>query len=309
MGNYYLFLLARRISRLKHKSGFVTVIGRPNVGKSTLINKIVGEKVNIVTHKPQTTRNKLRAIYTEEKGQIIFVDTPGFHKAQNKLDKYMLAQIYDGLKGIDLLIFVLDANYTYGKGDNYIYKQIKNIDSPLIVALNKIDKVKNKKLLARVENYQKHIEQDIIPISARSGKNLDNLLTKIFTYLPEGPQYYPVDMYTDQQERFIIAELIREKIFILTRQEIPYGVAVLIEEIKDRETGKLLVRANIYVEKKSHKGIIIGKNGSMLKNIGRRAREDIEKLLNCEVYLDLWVKVQKDWREDETLLRRMGYRG
>ncbi len=294
---------------MKNKSGFVTVIGRPNVGKSTLINKIIGEKINIVTNKPQTTRNKLRAIYTEDRGQIVFVDTPGFHKAKDELDRYMLSQIYDSLKGIDLIIFVLDASFKFGKGDQYIYRQIKQSGIPFIVALNKIDKVQKKKLLTRVKDYQKHVDKDIVPISARQEKNLDNLLTEAFTYLPEGPQYYPQDMLTDQQERFVIAELIREKIFILTRQEIPYGVAVLIEEMKDRDEGKLFVRANIYVEQKSHKGILIGKNGSMLKNIGRKARMDIEKLLNCEIYLDLWVKVQKDWRENENLLKRMGYRG
>lgn len=305
----FLLLLVGRIFRLKNKSGFVTVIGRPNVGKSTLINKILGEKINIVTHKPQTTRNKLRAIYTEDRGQIVFVDTPGFHKAKDELDRYMLSQIYDSLKGIDLVILVLDAAFKFGKGDKYIYRQIKQSGLPFIIVLNKIDKLQRKKLLARVDDYQKYVDKDIIPVSARQEKNLDNLLTEIFTFLPEGPHYYPQDMLTDQQERFIIAELIREKIFILTRQEIPYGVAVLIEEIKDREEGKLFVRANIYVEQKSHKGILIGKNGSMLKKIGRRARIDIEKLLNCDIYLDLWVKIQKDWREDENLLQRLGYRG
>ncbi len=293
---------------MQNKSGFVTVVGRPNVGKSTLVNSIIGEKVNIVTHKPQTTRNKLRAIYTEERGQIIFVDTPGFHKAQNELDRYMLSQIYESLKGIDLVIFIVDATSDSGSGDNFIYRQIEKLDSALIIVLNKIDKISKNRLEERLKDYEKHLEKNIIPISAYNLINLDTLIDEIFTYLPEGPQYYPAEMFTDQQERFIIAELIREKIFFLCHQEVPYGIAVLVEEVKDREEGKLYIRANIFVEKKSHKGIIIGKNGSMLKKIGRKARTDIEKLLNCKVYLDLWVKIQKDWRDDKKLLRRMGYR-
>lgn len=293
---------------MKSKSGFISVIGRPNVGKSTLINKIVGEKVNIISAKPQTTRNKINAIYTEERGQIIFIDTPGIHRARNELDKYMLKQAYESLKEIDLIIFMVDGTSPFGGGDRFINEQIKSLDTAVIVVMNKIDKLNSKLLQDRLENYKKNTGREVIPIAAATGKNISNLLDEVFAHLPEGPQYYPSDMFTDQIERFIVAELIREKIFNLTREEIPYGVAVLVEEMKERDKGKLLIRANIYVEKKSHKGMIIGKKGSMLKEIGKRSRRDIEKLLQTEVYLDLWVKIQQDWREDEKLLQRLGYK-
>jgi len=290
------------------KSGFISIIGRPNVGKSTLVNKLIGEKIAITSPRPQTTRNKLQAVYTDEKGQIVFVDTPGIHKAKNKLDKYMLEQAYRSLDGIDLIVFLLDGSSYFGKGDDFILRQLKGSKTPILVVLNKIDKLDKNKLLKRITEFEEKTGREIIPISAQNGDNLDNLIETIYTYLPEGPQYYPGDMITDQIEQFIIAEMIREKIFHLTREEIPYGVAVLIEEMKERENGLFYIRANIYIEKKSHKGIIIGKNGKKLKEIGLRARKDVEKLLQTKVYLDLWVKILKDWREKEDLVNRMGYK-
>lgn len=292
---------------MKYKSGFVSIIGRPNVGKSTLINKLIGEKVNITSPRPQTTRNSVRAICTREEGQIIFVDTPGIHNPRNQLDEFMLDQAFESLKGIDLIIFLVEGTSPYGKGDEFIQNQIRGLDLPVIVAMTKIDKLSNEKLIWRQKDYQKKIGRDVIPISAYKGKNIETLLEQIFLNLPAGPQYYPEDMITDQIEQFVIAEFIREKIFHLTREEIPYGTAVLIEEMKEREKDLYYIRANIYVEQRSHKGIIIGKNGSRLKEIGRRARKDIEDLLQTRVFLDLWVKVQKNWRKHEKMLKRMGY--
>ncbi len=290
------------------KSGFVTVIGRPNVGKSTLINKIIGQKINITSRKPQTTRNKIRSIYNSTKGQIIFVDTPGIHKTKNKLDEFMLEQAFNSLKGIDVIIFMVDGNSPFGKGDNFILKQIKGINKPVIVVMNKIDRLNNKLLIQRKNNYEKNTGHQVIPVSATQKKNIDNLIEMILEYLPEGPQYFPEDMITDSIERFVVAEIIREKIFELLREEIPYGVAVVVEEMKERDNDMIYIRANIYVERKSHKGIIIGKNGKMLKKIGHTARNDIEDLLQTSVYLDLWVKVQKDWRNNNYLLKQMGYK-
>lgn len=293
---------------MAYKSGFVSIIGRPNVGKSTLINKLVGEKIAITSPRPQTTRNRIQAVYTAEEGQIVFVDTPGIHKIRNKLDKYMLDQAFKSLEGVDVVVLLLDGTSPFGKGDDFIVRQLKGIKVPVIMALNKIDSLDNKLLARRLKEYEQKTAKEVIPVSALTGKNLAELITAIFSRLPEGPQYYPEDMITDQIEQFIIAEMIREKVFCLTRDEVPYGVAVLIEEMKERENGLFYIRANIYVEKNSHKGIIIGKNGSMLKEIGRRAREDIERLLQTDVYLDLWVKFLKDWREKEEFIRRMGYR-
>lgn len=293
---------------MAYKSGFVSIIGRPNVGKSTLINKLVGEKIVITSPRPQTTRNRIQAVYTAEEGQIVFVDTPGIHKIRNKLDKYMLDQAFKSLEGVDVVVLLLDGTSPFGKGDDFIVRQLKGIKVPVIMALNKIDSLDNKLLAWRLKEYEQKTAKEVIPVSALTGKNLAELITAIFSRLPEGPQYYPEDMITDQIEQFIIAEMIREKVFCLTRDEVPYGVAVLIEEMKERENGLFYIRANIYVEKNSHKGIIIGKNGSMLKEIGRRAREDIERLLQTDVYLDLWVKFLKDWREKEEFIRRMGYR-
>ncbi|MFW5999535.1 MAG: GTPase Era [Halanaerobiaceae bacterium] len=293
---------------MTYKSGFVSIVGRPNVGKSTLVNYFAGQKVAITSVRPQTTRNRIKTIYSTDEGQIIFIDTPGVHRPKNKLDKFMLREVYESLDGIDVVLFMVEATFPPGKGDRYIKKQLQNIEIPVLGIMNKIDEVNNKQLVQRQKKYSQHMGLDVIPISARTGRNIDTLVEKILELLPEGPQYYPEDMVTDRLEQFVISEFVREKVFQLTRQEIPYGVAVVIEEYKERENGKLFIRANIYVEKKSHKGIIIGKNGRLIKEVGRRARRDVEKLLNQEIYLDLWVKVQKDWREDENLLKRMGYK-
>jgi len=293
---------------MTYKSGFVTVIGRPNVGKSTLVNTLIGEKINIISPRPQTTRNSIKAIYSEEQGQIIFIDTPGIHEARNELDKYMLDEAYGSLEGIDIIIFILDANTYWGRNDQLIYDQIKNSKSKIIYVMNKIDKISNKELIKKQKKYSQKVGEEVMPISALKGRNTENLKREIFTALPEGPQYYPEDMITDQIERFVFAELIREQIFYLTREEVPYGAAVIVEEVKERENEDYYVRANIFVEKKSHKGIIIGKNGRMIKKIGKKARKEIEDLMQTKVYLDLWVKVLKDWREKDNLLRRMGYK-
>lgn len=293
---------------MSYKSGFVTVLGRPNVGKSTLINSLIEEKIAITSPRPQTTRNRIRAVYTADNGQIVFVDTPGIHKSRNELDKYMLNQALKNLEGIDLILLLVDGTSPFAKGDDFIVRQLKGIRIPVLVAMNKIDRIDSKLLLNRQQEYEARTEREVIPISARRKRNLDTLIDRIFSHLPEGPQYYPDEMITDQIEQFIIAEMIREKIFYLTRDEVPYGIAVRIEEMKERENGMVYIRANIYVEKKSHKGIIIGKNGSMLKEIGLRARKDIEKLLQTDLYLDLWVKVLKDWREKKNLIKRMGYK-
>lgn len=291
------------------KSGFISIIGRPNVGKSTFVNNFIGEKAAIVSRKPQTTRNQIKAIYTEDRGQIIFVDTPGIHKAKNELDKYMLDQSFESLKGIDLVLFMVEATSPFGKGDNFILNQLSGIKQKLIVIMNKIDKINKKLLSRRIDDYEKNTGKKIIPISAMYNTNFSSLKRKIFKKLPEGPQYYPEDMYVDQWEKFIVAELIREQIFRLTREEIPYGTAVIVEEMKERDDDLIYIRANVFVEQKSHKGIIIGKNGKMLKKIGSYSRKKIQKLLNTKVYLDLWVKVKKDWRENKSLIRQMGYRG
>ncbi|MGM0602333.1 MAG: GTPase Era [Bacillota bacterium] len=294
---------------MSYKSGFVTVIGRPNVGKSTLVNKLVGEKINIISPRPQTTRNSIKAIYSEDNGQIIFIDTPGIHQPRNKLDNFMMDQAYKSLEGIDVIIFIVDGSTYWGRGDQQIFDQIKNSSKPVICVMNKIDKIKRKDILKKQKEYSQKTSSEVIPISASEEQNLDSLLSEIFQHLPEGPQYYPDDMITDQIERFVFAEIIREKVFYLCREEVPYGVAVLVEEVKERNNEDYYIRANIYVEKKSHKGIIIGKNGSMLKKIGKNARKEIEDLLQTKVYLDLWVKILKDWREKENLLKRMGYKG
>ncbi|MBS3810683.1 MAG: GTPase Era [Halanaerobiales bacterium] len=291
------------------KSGFVTVVGRPNVGKSTLINHLIGEKISITSPRPQTTRNSIKAIYTAKRGQIIFVDTPGIYKVKNDLDRYMVNEAYKSLEGIDIIILMLEATKNYKKSDQVIYNQIKNSSQPFLIVLNKIDRIKKTKLPQVINDFQMNIEEEIIPISSKTGRNVKTLLDEIFKHLPEGPQYFPEDMITDQIEQFIVAEMIREKMFYLLREEIPFGIAVLIEEMEERNDNIMYIRSNIYVEKKSHKGIIIGKNGKMLKKIGVRARKDIEKLLQQKVYLDLWIKIEKDWRDNKVLLRRMGYKG
>lgn len=293
------------------KSGFVSVIGRPNVGKSTLINAIMGEKLNIISDKPQTTRNTIRCIYTREDYQIVFLDTPGIHKPKHKLGEHMLSSALGSLNGVDIVITMIDCSVEIGSGDMYILDIAKESRAKKILVLNKIDKApknKQEEALVKLLPYQ-DIFETIIPISAATRENIDKLMDEIVDLLPEGPSYFPADMIIDMPERFIIAEYIREKIMMQTREEIPYGVAVEVISMKERENKNLIdIDANIYIERNSHKGIIIGKHGNMLKIIGSQARIDIEKLLNCKVNLQLWVKVRKDWRENPRDLKDLGFR-
>ncbi len=291
------------------KSGFVTIIGRPNVGKSTLMNRIIGEKIAIMSDKPQTTRNRIQCVYTQKDHQIVFLDTPGIHKPKHKLGQYMVKIAKDTLREVDAVLFVVDEGTSIGPGDQYIMDQLEGIDTPIILVLNKIDKMNQEDLNTLYNKYEEtKLFKHIIGISALEGANLDNLINLIVSYLPEGPQYFPEHMVTDQPERLIVSELIREKILHYTDQEIPHGVAVETTLMKRREDKDIIdINATIYCERKSHKGIIIGKGGRKLKGIGKSAREDIEKLLGSKVYLEIWVKVKEDWRNSESSLRNFGY--
>lgn len=292
-----------------YRSGFVSVIGRPNVGKSTLLNNIIGEKVSIISNKPQTTRNKIQCVYTDEDFQIVFLDTPGIHKPKNKLDEYMLKVSRSSLEEVDIIAFMVDDSIKIGPIDSYIIDQAKNISTPKILIINKIDKLDQNKVKELISEYESlKIFDDIIPISAIYNMNLETVVNVIKTYLPEGPKYFPDDMITDQPERFIIAEIVREKALNYLEQEVPHGVAVGIDSIKKRKDKDLIdIHATIYCEKESHKGIIIGKNGRKLKGIGKSARIDIENLLGSQVNLQLWVKVEKNWREKEYKIKYLGY--
>ncbi|MDQ0339644.1 GTP-binding protein Era [Caldalkalibacillus uzonensis] len=291
------------------RSGFVALIGRPNVGKSTLMNHIIGQKVAIMSDKPQTTRNKIQGIYTSSAGQIIFVDTPGIHKPKTKLGDYMVTIAHNTLREVDVILFLVDAKEGMGPGDQWIINQLKEISTPVFLVVNKIDLVHPDELLPLIEQYAAlHHFKEVIPVSALQGNNTSRLVEQIIAYLPEGPQYYPSDQVTDHPERFIVAELIREKVLQLTHEEIPHSIAVDIEEIKRRdERGTVFVSAVIYTERDSQKKIIIGKEGRMLKEIGTRARQEIEALLGSKIFLDLWVKVKKDWRNKMNQLRLFGY--
>lgn len=293
----------------KFKSGFVSIIGRPNVGKSTLLNRIVGQKIAIMSDKAQTTRNKIQGIYTTDDAQVVFIDTPGIHKPKHRLGDFMVQSALSTLNEVEIVLFMINAAEKRGPGDNYIMERVKNIESPVFLVINKIDEVHPDKLLPMIEEYKAEMDfAEIIPISAQEGNNVDTLLAVIKDYLEEGPQYYPEDQVTDHPEYFIISELIREKVLELTREEVPHSVAVVIEKIERNENEKVTIHASIIVERTSQKGIIIGKNGKMLKDIGTRARRDIELLLGDKIFLDLWVKVQKDWRDKQTYLQDYGYR-
>lgn len=293
-----------------YKSGFVTVIGRPNVGKSTLLNQIVGEKISIISDKPQTTRNKIQLIYTEENCQIVFLDTPGIQMPKNKLGEYMLKVSKETLEEVDIITFIVDESMNIGKLDKYIIDELKEIKTPIILLINKIDKINKEEINLLVEKYHNmNMFEDIIPISAINGENINLYINALKKLLPEGPQYFPDDMITDQPERFIISEIIREKALENLSEEVPHGIFVEIERISEREDRNLIdVSAVIYCEKESHKGIIIGKNGRMLKTIGKNARLDIEKLLGSQINLQIWVKVEKNWREKESKVRYFGYK-
>lgn len=293
----------------EYKSGFVALIGRPNVGKSTLMNKIIGQKIAITSNKPQTTRNKIQTVYTCDEGQIIFLDTPGIHKAKNKLGEYMVNVAEKTLKEVDVILWLVEPSTFIGAGEQHIAEQLKDINVPVILVINKIDTVKKEEILVFIDAYRKILDfAEIIPASALRDKNADEIVESIFKYLPQGPQYYDEDTVTDQPMRQIVAEIIREKALHALNEEIPHGIAVTIEKMKERKNGKITdIEATIICERDSHKGIIIGKQGSMLKKIGSNARYEIEQMLEMKVNLQLWVKVRKDWRDSELLMKNYGY--
>ena len=292
-----------------YRSGFVALVGRPNVGKSTLMNRMVGRKLAIMSDKPQTTRNKITAVLTTDGAQLVFIDTPGIHKPKHKLGEYMVNVARNVLHEVDIVLFLVEAGEKeVGGGDRYIIEQLKEIKTPVILVINKIDTVEKTVLLSLIEMYRQTFDfREIVPVSALDGENVGQLVDVLTGLIPEGPQYYPDDMITDQPERVIIKEIVREKVLHLTRDEIPHSVAVEIEEIKKRKNEMVYVRAVIFVERDSQKGIIVGKDGQMLKKVGALARGEVENLLGSKVYLDLWVKVKKDWRNSDNFLRDMGF--
>ena len=291
------------------KSGFVAIVGRPNVGKSTFMNYVLGQKIAIMSDKAQTTRNKIQGVYTNQNCQIVFLDTPGIHKPKHELGNFMVESAYSALKEVDAVLFMVNAAEKRGPGDDFIIEKLKNIKTPVFLVLNKIDLISPDELLDRVESYQETIPfAGIIPISVLQGNNVQELMTTLTNHLPEGPQYYPSDQITDHPEYFVVSELIREKILHLTKEEIPHSVAVTVDKMQKDEFDKVHVYANIIVERPTQKGIIIGKGGKLLKEIGVRARKDIEQLLGNKVYLELWVKVEKDWRKKKSHLQDFGYR-
>ena len=291
------------------KSGFVTLIGRPNVGKSTLMNYLIGQKIAITSNKPQTTRNRIQTVLTTDEGQIVFVDTPGIHKAKNKLGEYMVNVAEKTLNEVDVVLWLVEPTTFIGAGEQHIAKQLQRVKTPVILVINKVDSVKREEILPAIAAAYKDIYDfaDIVPVSARSGDNTDELLRVIMKYLPYGPQFYDEDTVTDQPERQIVAELIREKALHSLQDEIPHGIAVAIDRMK-MQNKVMHIDATIICERDSHKGIIIGKQGSMLKKIGSTARYEIERMLDCKVNLKLWVKVKKDWRDSEFLMKNFGYR-
>lgn len=293
----------------KFKSGFVTLIGRPNVGKSTLMNQIIGQKIAITSDKPQTTRNRIQTVFTNEEGQIIFIDTPGIHKAKNKLGDYMVSVAERTLNEVDVVLWLVEPSTFIGAGERHIAEQLKKVKTPVFLIINKIDTVKKEEILTFIQAYKDvHDFAEIIPVSALKGENKESLLQEVFRYLPEGPQFYDVDTITDQPERQIVAELVREKALRLLDDEIPHGIAVSIESMKERRHGHIMdIEATIICERDSHKGIIIGKQGAMLKRIGVDARREIENLLDIKVNLQIWVKVKKAWRDSDFLLKNYGY--
>ncbi|MDF2539681.1 MAG: GTP-binding protein Era [Herbinix sp.] len=313
----------------KFKSGFVTLIGRPNVGKSTLMNQLIGQKIAITSDKPQTTRNRIQTVYTDERGQIIFLDTPGIHKAKNKLGEYMVNVAERTVSEVDVVLWLVEPSTFIGAGEQLIAEKLKKTKTPIILVINKIDTVKKEEILTFIAAYKDICNfAEIIPVSALKGENTKVLIQTLYGYLPEGPQYYDEDTVTDQPERQIVAELIREKALRLLNDEIPHGIAVSIERMKERTSyreeqdsfdegshqtqyqdrgGLIDIDATIVCERDSHKGIIIGKGGTMLKQIGTHARREIENLLDCKVNLKLWVKVKKDWRDSDFLMKNYGY--
>ncbi|MEZ7728254.1 GTPase Era [Granulicatella sp. 20925_1_28] len=290
-------------------SGFVAIVGRPNVGKSTFMNYVLGQKIAIMSDKAQTTRNKIQGVYTKDDAQIVFLDTPGIHKPKHELGEFMVKSAYSALKEVDAVLFMVNVSEKRGPGDDFIIEKLKGIKTPIFLVLNKIDLVTPEVLLERVESYKDALDfAGVFPISVLQGNNVNELMEGLINALPEGPQYYPADQITDHPEYFVVSELIREKILQLTQEEIPHSVAVTVDKMQKDEFDKVHVYANIIVERKSQKGIIIGKGGRLLKEIGTRARRDIQQLLGNKVYLELWVKVEKDWRKRKSNLQEYGYR-
>ena len=292
------------------KSGFVAILGRPNVGKSTFLNQVLGQKIAIMSDKPQTTRNKIQGIYTTDTEQIVFIDTPGIHKPHNALGDFMVQSAYSTLRECDVVLFMVAADEPRSTGEDMIIERLKTADVPVMLVINKIDKVHPDRLFATVEDYTSQMTfAEVVPISALEGNNTDTLLTQLTDKLAPGPQYFPADQITDHPERFLVSEMIREKVLLLTREEVPHSVAVLTDSMKrDEETGKVHIMATIIVERKSQKGIILGKGGSMIKKIGQLARRDIEIMLGDKVYLETWVKVKNDWRDKKLDLADFGYK-
>ena len=291
------------------KSGFVTLIGRPNVGKSTLMNRLIGQKIAITSNKPQTTRNRIQTVYTDERGQIVFLDTPGIHKAKNKLGEYMVNVAERTLKEVDVVLWLVEPTTFIGAGEQHIAAQLKTIKTPVVLVINKVDTVKKDEILKFIDAYKDICEfADIVPVSALKGQNTDTVLEVIFKYLPYGPAFYDEDTVTDQPQRQIVAEMIREKALRSLDEEIPHGIAVTIEKMKERPGGKVVdIEATIICERDSHKGIIIGKGGAMLKKIGSAARFEIERMMEMKVNLQIWVKVRKDWRDSDLFIKNFGY--
>src|SRR5690606_16139527 len=310
--NYYHLHFLRRIymNNDNFKSGFISIIGRPNVGKSTFLNRVIGQKIAIMSDKPQTTRNKVQGVLTTDDAQLIFIDTPGIHKPKHKLGDFMMKIAINTLKEVDLILFMINAEEGYGRGDEFIIEKLKGLTTPVFLVVNKIDQVNPDALLSIIDHYKDlYSFAEIIPISALEGNNIDRLLSQIKDRLDVGPQFYPADQVTDHPERFIVSELIREKALHLTREEIPHSLAVLIDKMEQKTNQDVVhVMATIIVERDSQKGIVIGKQGKMLKQIGSLARTDIENLLGSKVFLELWVKVQKDWRNKAFHLRDYGFK-
>ena len=291
------------------KSGFVTLIGRPNVGKSTLMNRLIGQKIAITSNKPQTTRNRIQTVYTDERGQIVFLDTPGIHKAKNKLGEYMVNVAENTLKEVDVILWLVEPTTFIGAGERHIAEQLQKVTTPVILVINKVDTVKKEEILVFIDAYRKIYDfAEIIPVSALKGTNTDDVVETIFKYLPYGPMFYDEDTVTDQPMRQIVAELIREKALRCLDEEIPHGIAVYIDTMKERKTGDIIdIEATIVCERESHKGIIIGKQGQMIKKIGTQARKEIENMMDIKINLKLWVKVRKEWRDSDVQLKNFGY--
>ncbi len=290
-------------------SGFIAIVGRPNVGKSTFLNRAVGDKIAIMSDKPQTTRNKIQGIYTTDDAQIVFIDTPGIHKPHSRLGDFMVDSALSTLNEVDAVMFMVNATQKRGRGDDFIINRLKDVKKPIYLIINKIDQVHPDHLLEIMDDYRDSLEyKDVFPISALNGNNVPELIQQLIADLPEGPQYYPSDQITDHPERFIAGELIREKVLQFTREEVPHSVAVVVERIRREDDEKVLVQATVIVERKSQKGIIIGKGGKMLRQIGTQARKDIERMLGDKVYLELWVKVQPNWKDKQADLAAFGYK-